>query len=92
MTRSAATKPLDRAVATAALIIAVLALAAFAAVIIATFAGLPGAAWSEPMWVTITTVAYWGLPLALLLLIILVVGRVVRRQRDGAPTGAGDAG
>ncbi|CAG7844057.1 hypothetical protein USB125703_00278 [Pseudoclavibacter triregionum] len=77
--RSASRSKLDRWLAGVALVSAILALAAFAAVIIATFSGVTGEAWSSPIWVAVFTVAYWGLPLALVAIIALVIRRAVAR-------------
>lgn len=88
MIRTAATPPLERALAVAALVIAVGALAAFGAVLIGTAAGVHGEAWSSPLWITVFSIGFWGLPAALLIALGLVVRRILRRQpRAGAATG-----
>lgn len=88
MPRTAATSPLDRALGRIALVLAVAALLAFAAVIIATFTGVHGEAWSSPAWITVFSVAFWGLPIALILALVLVIRRVMRRDRDAAADAA----
>ncbi|MGZ4663268.1 MAG: hypothetical protein ACXVYB_18525 [Arthrobacter sp.] len=64
----------------AAAVIALLSLAAVGAVMAVAFAG-----GTTPVWVT--WVALYGLPLAFLLMVLMVLDGVAARRRAGKPSG-----
>lgn len=71
----------DRILVAVAVIASLAALIAFAIVMIATFTGTTGDTWQEPQWVLCFTVAYWGLPLALIATITLLIRRILTNTR-----------
>lgn len=56
---------------------ALVALVSFVAVAVHTGTGSSPGEWQSPLWGTIFTCAYWGIPVALLLLGIIVVRRLL---------------
>lgn len=83
VTSSASTRPsrVERILALLAIGIAVIAVACLVAVLVAPLVGVPGSAMVAPGWQVAFLVAYWGLPIAVLLLIGLVISRLAQNRR-----------
>ncbi|KAB1660371.1 hypothetical protein F8O01_03345 [Pseudoclavibacter chungangensis] len=71
----------ERIIAFMALGIAVIAFVALIVVVGAPLAGVPGDAMTTPLWQTLFLVAYFGLPIAFVLMLTLVIIRIVSNRR-----------
>lgn len=81
MTRQAkAGSRVERLLTSIALVIAVISLVAFVTVMIAEYSGL-AVTWSSPFWLTTFFFAYYGLPIALVFVIGLIIWRVFSNKR-----------
>ncbi|GGA62739.1 hypothetical protein GCM10011490_11490 [Pseudoclavibacter endophyticus] len=74
----------ERIVAFMAIGIGVVAFLCLIAVLMAPLLGVPAASLTAPGWQVAFLVAYFGLPLAVLLLIGLVIARIVQNRRHRA--------
>ena len=71
----------DRILATMAMGLLILSIAAFAAIMIATAAGMEQADFATGIWPAVALVTYVGLPVAFVLFLIVIVMSLVRRAR-----------
>ena len=72
---------IDRILAFTALGIAAAAVICFFVIIIGTALGMDLAAFGEGLWPVIAAIPYWGLPLAFVMIIVLLVMSFVRKGR-----------
>lgn len=75
---------IDRILAFTALGIAAASVMCFFAIIIGTASGMDQAAFGEGVWPVIAAIPYWGLPLAFVLIIVLLVMSFIRKGRAGS--------
>jgi hypothetical protein len=71
----------DRILAFSALAIAAASVVCFFAIIIGTAVGMDQAAFGEGVWPLIAAIPFWGLPLAFIMIIALLVMSFVRKGR-----------
>lgn len=72
---------LDRILAFSALGIAAASVVCFFAIIIGTAVGMDQAAFGEGLWPLIAAIPFWGLPLAFVMIIALLVMSFIRKSR-----------
>lgn len=72
---------IDRILAFTALGIAAASVVCFFAIIIGTAVGMDQDAFGEGVWPVVAAIPYWGLPLAFVLIITLLVMSFVRKGR-----------
>ncbi|MBS0024437.1 multidrug ABC transporter ATPase [Microbacterium paraoxydans] len=72
---------IDRILAFTALGIAAASVVCFFAIIIGTATGMDRAAFGEGAWPVVAAIPYWGLPLAFVLIITLLVMSFIRKGR-----------
>ncbi|TFB15602.1 multidrug ABC transporter ATPase [Microbacterium sp. 3H14] len=72
---------LDRFLAFAALGIAAASVVCFFAIIIGTAVGMDQSAFGEGAWPFIAAIPYWGLPVAFLMILTLLIMSFVRKGR-----------
>ncbi|MBT2483158.1 MULTISPECIES: multidrug ABC transporter ATPase [unclassified Microbacterium] len=72
---------LDRFLAFGALGIAAASVICFFAIIIGTAVGLDQAAFGQGLWPVVAAIPFWGLPVAFLMIISLLVMSFVRKGR-----------
>lgn len=72
---------LDRILAFTALGIAAASVICFFAIIIGTATGMDRTAFAEGVWPIVAAIPYWGLPLAFVMIITLLVMSFVRKGR-----------
>lgn len=72
---------LDRFLAFAALGIAAASVVCFFAIIIGTAVGMDQAAFGEGAWPFIAAIPYWGLPVAFLMILALLIMSFIRKGR-----------
>lgn len=75
---------LDRILAFTALGIAAASVICFFAIIIGTAVGMDQAAFGEGAWPLIAAIPFWGLPLAFVMIITLLVMSFIRKGRAGS--------
>jgi hypothetical protein len=71
----------DRILAFSALGIAAASVVCFFAIIIGTAVGMDQASFGEGLWPVIAAIPYWGLPLAFVMIIALLVMSFIRKGR-----------
>lgn len=83
MTTTPSTRPsrVERTIAAVAIGVAIIAFGCLMAVLLAPALGVPGSSMVAPGWQATFLIAYWGLPLAFLLLIGLVIARLAQNRR-----------
>ncbi|MGW8484537.1 multidrug ABC transporter ATPase [Microbacterium sp. NPDC055903] len=74
-------RPVDRILAYTALTLAALSVICFFAIIIATAVGVQHADFASPPWPLVAAVPQWGLPIAFVLIITLLIMSFVRKGR-----------
>lgn len=74
-------RALDRALAFSALGIAALSVISFFAIIIGTATGMQHEAFGEAPWPLIAAIPQWGLPIAFVMIISLLIMSFVRKGR-----------
>ncbi|MGO2112114.1 MAG: hypothetical protein ACTH31_10925 [Pseudoclavibacter sp.] len=74
----------ERTVAFMAIGIGIVAFLCLMAVLIAPLVGMSAEAMTSPLWQLVFMVAYFGLPLAILIMIGLVIARWVQNRRHRA--------
>ncbi len=72
---------LDRILAFTALTLAALSVICFFAIIIGSATGMDQASFSEGVWPVVAAIPLWGLPLAFVMIIALLVMSFVRKGR-----------
>jgi hypothetical protein len=72
---------LDRILAFAALGIAAASVICFFAIIIGTAVGMDQSAFGEGLWPLVAAIPFWGLPLAFVMIITLLVMSFIRKGR-----------
>jgi len=72
---------LDRILAFSALGIAAASVVCFFAIIIGTAVGMDQSAFGEGLWPLIAAIPFWGLPLAFVMIITLLVMSFIRKGR-----------
>jgi TRAP-type C4-dicarboxylate transport system permease small subunit len=72
---------LDRILAFTALGIAAASILCFFAIIIGTATGMDQSAFGHGVWPVVAAIPYWGLPLAFLMILALLIMSFVRRGR-----------
>ncbi|WP_226531573.1 multidrug ABC transporter ATPase [Microbacterium paraoxydans] len=74
-------RQLDRFLAFAALGIAAASVVCFFAIIIGTAVGMDQSSFGEGAWPLIAAIPYWGLPVAFLMILTLLIMSFVRKGR-----------
>ncbi|MEV4668113.1 multidrug ABC transporter ATPase [Microbacterium sp. LWO12-1.2] len=72
---------LDRFLAFGALGIAAASVICFFAIIIGTAVGMDQAAFGEGVWPLVAAIPFWGLPVAFVMIIVLLVMSFIRKGR-----------
>ncbi|MFS0895283.1 multidrug ABC transporter ATPase [Microbacterium sp. 179-I 3D3 NHS] len=72
---------LDRLLAFTALGIAAASVVCFFAIIIGTAVGMDQAAFGEGLWPVVAAIPFWGLPLAFVMIITLLIMSFIRKGR-----------
>ncbi|WEK60465.1 MAG: multidrug ABC transporter ATPase [Candidatus Microbacterium colombiense] len=75
---------LDRFLAFAALGIAAAAVISFFVIIIGTAVGMTKESFAEGAWPLVSFILYWGLPVAFLMIITLLIMSFIRKGRAGS--------
>jgi TRAP-type C4-dicarboxylate transport system permease small subunit len=72
---------IDRILAFTALGIATAAVVCFFAIIIGTALGMDQSAFGDGVWPVVAAIPYWGLPVAFVLIIVLLIMSFIRKGR-----------
>lgn len=74
-------RPIDRILAFGALTLAAASIACFLAIIIGTATGMEQADFGSGVWPVVAAVPMWGLPLAFVMIITLLITTFIRKGR-----------
>lgn len=72
---------MDRILAFTALGIAAASVVCFFAIIIGTAVGMDQKAFGEGLWPVVAAIPFWGLPIAFVLIIVLLITSFIRKGR-----------